>query len=69
MKEHNKKLLDFIKQYINDNGYAPSYTEMMDGTGEKSKNGIFRKLNDLEEGGFIFRSSGKSRALVVTSNH
>jgi repressor LexA len=60
-------LLEFLQMFISSNGYAPTYTEMMQGIGEKSKNGIARKLDRLEREGYIRRTSGKSRALVVES--
>lgn len=67
MKERDQQLLEFIKEFVTANHFAPTYTEMMGGIGEKSKNGIARKLDRLESGGYIRRTSGKSRALVVES--
>ena len=67
MKERDQQLLGFIKEFVTAHHFAPTYTEMMEGIGEKSKNGIARKLDLLESGGYIRRTSGKSRALVVES--
>lgn len=67
MFKKDQILLEFLQMFISSNGYAPTYTEMMEGIGEKSKNGIARKLDRLESGGYIRRTSGKSRALVVES--
>jgi len=69
MKDRDQQLLTFIEQCIKSNGYPPSYTEMMKGIGEKSKNGIARKLKRLEESGHISRVAGVSRALVVNSSN
>ena len=67
MFKKDQILLEFLQMFISSNGYAPTYTEMMQGIGEKSKNGIARKLDRLEREGYIRRTSGKSRALVVES--
>lgn len=69
MKDRDQQLLDFIKEFVTAHHFAPTYTEMMEGIGEKSKNGIARKLNRLVSEGYIRRTSGKSRALIVESKN
>lgn len=69
MSKKDRILLEFLQAFISSNGYAPTYTEMMEGTGEKSKNGIARKLNRLVNEGYVQRTSGKSRALIVESKN
>lgn len=65
MSKKDRILLEFLQAFINSNGYAPTYTEMMQGTGEKSKNGIFQALDRLSEDGRIAKVDGKSRAIRV----
>lgn len=62
-KQH--KLLLFIAEKIEKQGVSPSYDEMRDALELKSKSGIFRMLNALEERGFIRRLPHRARALEV----
>jgi repressor LexA len=68
MENREKNLLAFIHDFIDANGYAPTYTEMMKGTGEKSKNGIYRSLDILVAAGWISRVEGVSRSIRVISS-
>ncbi|MBI1776330.1 MAG: transcriptional repressor LexA [Proteobacteria bacterium] len=59
------ELLTFINQRLNDNGVSPSFDEMKDALGLKSKSGIHRLITGLEERGFIRRLPHRARALEV----
>ncbi len=58
-------LLMFIDQRLNDSGVSPSFDEMKDALGLKSKSGIHRLIMGLEERGFIRRLPHRARALEV----
>ena len=62
-KQH--QLLTYIDNHLNSAGVPPSYDEMMDALGLKSKSGIHRLITGLEERGFIRRLPHKARALEV----
>ena len=62
-KQH--ALLLFIAEKIEKQGVSPSYDEMREALDLKSKSGIFRLLNALEERGFIRRLPHRARALEV----
>lgn len=62
-KQH--ELLTYIDNHLNSNGVPPSYDEMKDALGLKSKSGIHRLITGLEERGFIRRLPHKARALEV----
>ena len=62
-KQH--ELLLYINQCITDNGVSPSFDEMKDALGLKSKSGIHRLITGLEERGFIQRLPHRARALEV----
>ncbi|CAN0595711.1 unnamed protein product, partial [Laminaria digitata] len=62
-KQH--QLLSFIDTHLNTDGVPPSYDEMKDALGLKSKSGIHRLITGLEERGFIRRLPHKARALEV----
>jgi repressor LexA len=62
-KQH--QLLLFINQRLNATGVCPSFDEMKDALGLKSKSGIHRLISGLEERGFIRRLAHRARALEV----
>ena len=60
-----QQLLLFIHGRLKDDGISPSFDEMKDALGLKSKSGIHRLINALEERGFIKRMTNRARALEV----
>lgn len=62
-KQH--KLLIYIDDFIKTTGHSPSFEEMKEAVGLKSKSGIHALLNSLEERGFIRKLAHKARALEV----
>ncbi|MBM3598546.1 MAG: transcriptional repressor LexA [Alphaproteobacteria bacterium] len=62
-KQH--ELLLFINKRLIDTGISPSFDEMKDALGLKSKSGIHRLITGLEERGFIRRLVHRARALEV----
>lgn len=63
-KQH--ELLLFINDRLGQTGVSPSFDEMKDALGLKSKSGIHRLISGLEERGFIRRLPHRARALEVT---
>lgn len=58
--------LNMIIQYQADNeGLSPTYDEIKDAFGLKSKSGIHRLIEALEERGFIKRIPSRARAIEV----
>ncbi len=62
-KQH--ELLIFIHTHLTAQGVSPSFDEMKDALGLKSKSGIHRLVTGLEERGFIRRLPHRARALEV----
>jgi repressor LexA len=62
-KQH--QLLMFIDERLRENGISPSFDEMKDALGLKSKSGIHRLVSALQERGFIRRLPHRARALEV----
>ena len=62
-KQH--ELLHFIQQKLDDSGISPSFEEMKEALGLKSKSGIHRLISALEERGFLRRLPNRARALEV----
>lgn len=59
------ELLVFINRRLAESGVSPSFEEMKDALGLKSKSGIHRLISGLEERGFIKRLPHRARALEV----
>ena len=60
-----KELLVLIKDRLAAEGVPPSFDEMKDALGLRSKSGIHRLITGLEERGFIKRLAHKARALEI----
>jgi repressor LexA len=63
-KQH--ELLLFINKRLAEAGVSPSFDEMKEALGLKSKSGIHRLITGLEERGFLKRLPHRARALEVT---
>jgi repressor LexA len=59
------ELLVFINRRLSEGGVSPSFEEMKEALGLKSKSGIHRLISGLEERGFIRRLPHRARALEV----
>lgn len=62
-KQH--ELLVFIHRRLAEGGISPSFDEMKEALGLKSKSGIHRLIGGLEERGFLRRLPHRARALEV----
>ena len=60
-----EKLLQFINNFQLKSNITPSFDEMKDGLGLKSKSGIHRILSALEERGYIRKLNNRARAIEV----
>lgn len=59
------ELLVYINEQLKETGVSPSFDEMKDALGLRSKSGIHRLITGLEERGFIRRLPHRARALEV----
>ena len=66
LTKKQNELLIYINQNLRETGVAPSYEEMKDALDLRSKSGIHRLINALEERGFIRRLPHRARAIEVT---
>ena len=67
MTKNAKKLLEFLRKYIEKNKISPNYEEMKEQMGLKSKSSIFQYLEYLEELGHIKKDKLKSRSIELNS--
>lgn len=60
-----KKALDFIRAYIKENEYSPSYDEIKNALGLKSKSGGHRLVLGLINRGHLGKVGGCHRSLFL----
>tara|TARA_E500000318_G_C3438159_1_gene163886 strand:- start:384 stop:602 length:219 start_codon:yes stop_codon:yes gene_type:complete len=65
LTEKQLKLFKFIKNYITKNKISPSYEEMKVAIGLKSKCSIQKKIEQLQDRGWLTKLHGKSRSIKI----
>ncbi|MEZ5813562.1 MAG: transcriptional repressor LexA [Alphaproteobacteria bacterium] len=65
LTKKQRDLLIFIHQRLSEDDVPPSFEEMKDALGLKSKSGIHRLISGLEERGYIERLPHRARALEI----
>ena len=60
-----KRVFDTIKAFIEQNGVAPSYEELKQLIGSKSKSHVHGFVHQLIERGWIGRGNGRNRSIYV----
>ena len=70
MKQMNQQkyneILEFIREYIRENGISPSVREICEGTNTISTSTVHRYLHKLKEDGKIHMNQGKNRTIVIS---
>lgn len=69
MTGKQEKLLNFISEYIKENGYSPSIREIAKNLGVKSPSAVKAMIDRLEKSGYLNRSTGVARSLMPASNN
>ena len=69
LTKKQKELFDFLRKYILENEYSPSFEEMKSAVNLKSKSGIHRLITSLEQRGYIKRLKHKARAMEIIKNN
>lgn len=60
-----RELLQFIESYITDKGYSPSFAEIAEGIGLKSKAPVHDMVQRLADRGYLSFTPGKARSIVI----
>jgi len=66
--KRQQQILDFIRQYIQSNGSAPTLRQIADAIGVSSLATVHEHLQALEEKGLIKRKAGKVRSIDLTQS-
>ena len=59
------EVYNLIKDYINANGFAPSYEEIKQLMGSKSKSHVHAFVHHLIRRGWIGRGNGRNRSIYI----
>lgn len=65
LTKKQRELLLYIHEHMSDDDIAPSFEEMKDALGLKSKSGIHRLISGLVERGYLERLPHRARALSI----
>lgn len=65
LTKQQRKLLTYLREYIGQNGEAPTFREIRAALGWSSGSRVFEVLNALQERGYLWRGYGKPRSIVL----
>lgn len=65
MKERHKQILEFVKKFIEDNGYSPTIREISKGIGLKSTSNTFWHVQKMKELGLLQGPETTPRSITV----
>jgi repressor LexA len=64
MTPRQSATLDFVRDFWEEHNFSPSYDEIREGIGLKSKSGVWFLLNALEQQGYVVRTFNESRSVT-----
>lgn len=65
LTERQKRMLDFIKRFINENGFPPTVRQIGDGSNVSSTSTVHSNLKRMTELGYIKYTPGTRRAIIL----
>jgi repressor LexA len=65
LTKRQKQILDFIHDFIEEHGYAPSFEEIAEAFGYSSLATVHEHLSNLERKGYIRKSYNESRSIEM----
>lgn len=65
LTRRQKEVLDFIADFISDNGYSPSFDEIAGGMGLASVATVHKHISALEKKNYLIKSYNQSRSLEL----
>lgn len=63
LTKKQKLVLDFIKNFVSDNGYAPSYAEIAKGMGLSSQSTVHAHIENLKQKGYLTKRWNGNRSI------
>lgn len=65
LSKRQAETLEFLKTFIDKNGFAPSLTEICAGTNKKSRGAMWAILKALQERGYIAMLPNTQRSITI----
>lgn len=65
LSEREQKVLDYLKQTIQEKGYAPSFREIGAALGIKSTSTVYKDIENLARAGYLVKDQLKKRAISI----
>lgn len=69
LTRRQKEVLDYLAEFIEKNGYSPSYEEIAEGLSLSSLATIHKHISSLESKGYLRRSYNQSRSLEISQHY
>jgi repressor LexA len=66
LTKRQKEILDFVSEFIEDNGYSPSMEEIAEHFHFASLNAVFKHLEALESRGHLHRDANRARSIQLS---
>lgn len=57
------KIYEYLEEYIQQNGQAPTFTEIMQAFCFRSMNAVSSHVNSMEKKGFLTHTKGEARSI------
>jgi repressor LexA len=69
LTKRQKDVLDFLSEFVRDNGYSPSFEEIAVNLGLSSLATVHKHISTLEAKGYLRRNFNQSRSLEVSPEY
>src|SRR5208283_4311581 len=69
LTKRQKQVLDFLAQFVDENGYCPSYEEIAQGLELASLATVHKHISVLENKGYLKRGYNQSRSLELSPKY
>jgi repressor LexA len=69
LTQRQRRVIDYIAGFLEENGYSPSFQEIADGVGLNSIATVHKHIATLERKGFLKRGHNQSRSLEPSSRY
>src|SRR5258706_16459003 len=69
LTKRQKDVLDFLSEFVRENGYSPSYEELAEKLGLSSLATVHKHISSLEAKGYLRRGFNQRRSLEVSPEY
>ena len=69
LTKRQKEILDFLKDFVSRNGYAPTFDEIASAFGFRSKGTVYKHIKSLKNKGIIQHEWNRTRSIEVVGEN